>query len=100
MLSCGSSVNAPLPVCEEDEEAAEEVEEEGRVLQGMTDYLLPRIGEYVESLDLAYSGSLTNTMVNYLHVVHAILLKLIFTLHYHKSGNFCVTKFLCDKFLF
>ena len=55
-------------MCEEDEEAAEEVEEEGRVLQGMTDYLLPRIGEYVESLDLAYSGSLTNTMVNYLHV--------------------------------
>ena len=66
LLSCGNSVNAPRLMCgcEEEEVEVEEVEREGRLLLGITDYLLPKVGHHVQSLDLAYSRSVDSIMVS------------------------------------
>ena len=40
------------------------VEKEIRIMDGLINYLLPKVGPYVDTLDLAYGISVTSEMVS------------------------------------
>ena len=74
LLAFGDSVNARLCLMYEGctdmgDNDNLRVEKEVRIMEGLTAYLLPKVGHCVDTLDLAYGISVTGEMVSVIIIV-------------------------------
>ena len=82
LLAFGDSVNARLCLMYEGctdmgDNDNIRVEKEVRIMEGLIDYLLPKVGHYVDTLDLAYGINVTSEMVSDIIIVVSFM--------YHRS---------------
>ena len=64
-LSC--DVNYRMSACflmGEEDEGGQYIEREARVLSGVVEFVLPRVGSHVQTLDLAHGKAVSNAIVS------------------------------------